>query len=171
MQAAGQRNYRHLGDLTGASHENVRRYLRGISSPSVEFLSAFCAALGINGDWLLTGKGPMLRTDVKAESLRGADPGELLSAMAGMIEKLDRRVEMMERWIQDLETRVRAYSRLGRQGECGGESGSAGDVKAKACDGEPSEAAVVVRATTSTPPKRVQLIARSVAKRRNSSAD
>lgn len=108
IEAAGRRNFRHLGDLTGTSHENVRRYLKGLSAPSVEFLARFCAALGINGDWLLTGRGPMLREEIRPESLRQANAGELLGAMAATIERIQNRIEVLERWMQDLEIRVRA---------------------------------------------------------------
>lgn len=51
-------SFRQLGAATGVHPETVRRYMQG-HSPSAEFLCGLCAALGVNGDWLLTGRGSM----------------------------------------------------------------------------------------------------------------
>lgn len=110
--AAGERTNRVLADLTGASPETVRRYMSG-QAPSVEFLSAFCCALDINGDWLLTGRGPMKAVDVKHHALGEARAADLLGAMAGSIETLIDRVDRMEKYVQTLETRVRAGAAAG----------------------------------------------------------
>lgn len=104
--AAGERTFRHLGELTRTNSETVRRYMSG-QAPSAEYLASFCEALGINADWLLTGRGPMKRVDVKSHALRQADPAELLSAMAQTLERLIDRVERIEVFVQTLETRVR----------------------------------------------------------------
>jgi len=76
-------------------------------APAAEFLSAFCSALGVNGDWLLTGRGPMKASDVKHHALGEARAGDLLGAMAGSIEVLIDRVDRTEKYVQTLETRVR----------------------------------------------------------------
>ncbi len=107
------RTYKHLSDLTGTHAESVRRYMQG-QPPTVEFLSALCEGLGINGDWLLLGRGPMRREDVKIAALRSADPGELLTAMSGTMERLVERVDRIEVFVQTLETRLRATSRRPR---------------------------------------------------------
>jgi transcriptional regulator with XRE-family HTH domain len=107
VTVAGERTNRRLAELTKTNPETVRRYMQG-SAPSVEFLSAVCKSLAISGDWLLTGRGPMKLDEVKTESLRQADPSELLSAMAGNIERLCERVDRIERYMQTMEIRLRA---------------------------------------------------------------
>lgn len=59
---------RELSDLTGISHESVRRYLGG-QNPGVLFVMRLCEALNISADWLLLGRGmPLFRSD------QGKDP-------------------------------------------------------------------------------------------------
>lgn len=45
-----------LGAITGSHPETVRRFMRG-QTPKPEFLAALCTELGVNGDWLLAGRG------------------------------------------------------------------------------------------------------------------
>jgi hypothetical protein len=110
VAAAGSITYRALGELTGVHPENVRRYMQG-QAPSAEFLSAFCQQLGINGEWMLTGRGPMKAVEVRADALTRANPSELLGALAGTVERLSQRVELIELYTQTLETRLRARQR------------------------------------------------------------
>jgi transcriptional regulator with XRE-family HTH domain len=105
--ASGPRTYRQISQLTGSNSETVRRYMLG-QAPSVEFLSAFCTALNLNAEWLLTGRGPMHRGDVKGHTLREANPHELLNAVAETLERLLLRVERLEVFLQTLEVRLRA---------------------------------------------------------------
>ncbi len=105
----GQRSYRVLGNLTGHSVETVRRYMLG-QAPSVEFVAALCGRLGISGDWVLTGSGPMHRADQRTEALRASSPSDLLAAIAGNLERLTDRVDRIERYVQTMETRLRAAS-------------------------------------------------------------
>jgi hypothetical protein len=107
--AAGQRTKRTLSQLTNTPSETVRRYMT-TQAPAAEFLSLFCSSLGINGDWLLTGRGPMKASDVKHHALGEARAGDLLGAMAGSIEVLIDRVDRTEKYVQTLETRVRGTS-------------------------------------------------------------
>ena len=106
LAATGDRTYRRMGELTGTHPETVRRYLQG-QSPSVEFISSLCSALAINGQWLLTGEGPMRAADAKHHALRHADPGELLTAIAGTLDTLGERLDRLELFVQGLEVRVR----------------------------------------------------------------
>ncbi|MFG0326058.1 MAG: hypothetical protein ACF8SC_02150 [Phycisphaerales bacterium JB037] len=105
--AVGARTFRHLSELTGTHHETVRRYMQG-QAPSVEFVSALCGALGLNANWMLTGRGPMRQAEVRAASLQQADASELLAAMATTIEVLIKRVERLEVFLQTMEVRLRA---------------------------------------------------------------
>jgi transcriptional regulator with XRE-family HTH domain len=106
LAAIGDRSLRHIAELTGTHHESVRRYMAG-QAPSAEFMAALCGALGISGDWLLTGRGPMKKADLRAHAVDEADASELLVAMAATIEKLIERVERIEVYTQTLETRLR----------------------------------------------------------------
>lgn len=107
--AAGDRTYRHIGDMTRTHPETVRRYMQG-QSPGADFLAALCAALGISGDWLLTGRGPMKLDEQRAHALRDATAGDLLAAMAGTIERLADRIDRLETYVQTLEVRLRSLS-------------------------------------------------------------
>jgi len=109
ISAAGERTCRELGELTGVHPETVRRYMNG-QSPSVEFLTGLCAALGLSGTWMLTGHGPMHAADAKRAALGEAEAPELMSAMAGTLGGLIDRVGRLEGYVQTLETRVRGAS-------------------------------------------------------------
>lgn len=137
----GRKSYRVIGQMTGQHPETVRRYMQG-SSPSVEFLSQFCAEFGVNANWLLTGRGVKRMEEAKDEALRTANPSELLKHVAGTLEDLAARIDRIEVYVQTLEARVRSTARSSegviepettRAGEfvCGG-SGGAGDGRARA---------------------------------------
>jgi hypothetical protein len=98
--------HRQLGELTGANHETVRRYMAG-HSPSAEFLGAICSKLNVNGQWLLTGRGPMRTAEIRSHALSEARASELLSAMAATLERLQERVERIEIYVHTLEARLR----------------------------------------------------------------
>ena len=104
--AVGERTYREIGSLTGTHAESVRRYMQG-QSPSVEFLTGLCASLGINGDWLLTGEGPMQQSEIRDHALRKAGTPDLLRAMSDTVSMLIERVDRLERFVQTAETRLR----------------------------------------------------------------
>lgn len=108
--AAGERTYRQLGDLTNTHAESVRRYMHG-QAPSVEFLATLCGALGINGDWLLTGQGPMLQSEIRDHALRDAGTPDLLRATSDTVSRLIDRVDRLERFVQTAETRLRTANR------------------------------------------------------------
>lgn len=115
-EAAEGRTFRAIGDLTDFNSETVRRYMQG-QAPSVEFVAAFCDGLGVCIDWLLAGRGPMKREQVRSEALKEANPSELLSAIAGGLEQVGDRLERVERFVQSLEARVRAeLTALGEKG-------------------------------------------------------
>lgn len=100
-------SYRQIGELTGHNAETARRYMQG-QSPSVEFLAAVCVKIGVNGAWLLTGRGPMKAKDVKAQALKQANVQELLTSLAATIEGLIERVDRLEAQLSTMETRIRA---------------------------------------------------------------
>lgn len=104
----GRRSYRELADMTHTHPETVRRYLLG-HTPSVEFLTHLSQGLNLNGEWLLTGRGPMNRTDIRPQALREANASELLNAVAATLERLIQRVERLELFLQTMEVRLRSH--------------------------------------------------------------
>lgn len=58
LLAAGNLTYANLGGMTGVHPETVRRFMQG-QTPKPEFLAELTRELGLNGDWLLTGRGQM----------------------------------------------------------------------------------------------------------------
>lgn len=111
-EAAGTISFRKLGRLTDTHPETVRRYMQG-QAPSATFLTNLCRALGISGEWLLTGKGPMKCTDLRSHALSQADPSELMTAVADTLTDLCDRMDRLEHSMQGLETRVRGVPAAG----------------------------------------------------------
>ncbi len=109
--AAANRTYRNIGEMTGTHHETVRRYMTG-QPPAVDWLSRFCAVMGVSTEWVITGKGPMKRSDARAHALSEANISELLAAMSKMLERLMERVDRLEAYSQTLELRLRSMQGL-----------------------------------------------------------
>jgi hypothetical protein len=104
-EAAGEVSYRKLGRLTDTHPETVRRYMQG-QAPSATFMTNLCRVLGISGEWLLTGRGPMKCSDMRSHALSQADPSELLTAVANTMTDLCDRMDRLERFVQSIETRL-----------------------------------------------------------------
>lgn len=110
------KTYRWIARTTGIHPETVRRYMQG-QPPSVDFVATICSQLHINPQWLLNGEGPMHRDEVRAHHLQQADPAELLAAIAATLDRLSERVDRLELFVQQLE------SRLSLAGVAAGEDG------------------------------------------------
>jgi transcriptional regulator with XRE-family HTH domain len=115
-QCIGERSSREVSELTGINAETVRRYLNGQSPPSVEFVSSLCSALNVNAHWLMTGMGPMLAVETRAEVLKDANPTELLAAVAAALERLADRVDRIESHVNALDARIHAAELAQRGG-------------------------------------------------------
>jgi len=102
----GKTTFRALGQVTNHNPETVRRYMSG-QAPSVEFLSALVSAYSVNADWLLTGRGPMDRSEARSATLANADPNELMAAIACRMEDMCDRLDRIEVFTQTMETRLR----------------------------------------------------------------
>jgi len=69
-----------LAEQTGCHRETVRRYAN-TGSPSALFLTRLCRALGVNGDWLLTGRGePHYEEPLRLHQMALSDLLECLAA-------------------------------------------------------------------------------------------
>jgi hypothetical protein len=158
-EIAGDRTYRAIGELTRQNSETVRRYMQG-QAPSVEFLAAICAAMGVSADWMITGRGPMFVGEAKSHALREANAAELLSAVATTLESLGNRLDRLEVFVQTLEARVRGgngtpYNARSAEGSAPAESRSEDEhtePKPRGNAGDQSRAAAVADALTKRPP-------------------
>ncbi|MFG0326056.1 MAG: helix-turn-helix domain-containing protein [Phycisphaerales bacterium JB037] len=86
-EAVGTRTFRCLSEITGTHHETVRRYMQG-QSPSLDFVSSLCRALGLNANWLLGGHGPKFLAENADRALAEASVGSLLRALAAHADSI-----------------------------------------------------------------------------------
>jgi transcriptional regulator with XRE-family HTH domain len=136
QNVTAHRSFRALADLTGQNPETVRRYMSG-QAPSVEFLSALCVKLGVNAEWLLTGRGPARVDQIRAHALKDANAAELLQAMAATIERLAERIDRLEIYVQTLEATVRgAYAASTRAAAPGRNDHADGTAQPPAADAQ-----------------------------------
>ena len=80
------RSIHEIARLTGTNPETTRRYVRGFSPPSAEFLAGLCMALGLSGEWILNGRGPAQSASFCDEVLRSASLRQLLGAVADRVD-------------------------------------------------------------------------------------
>lgn len=104
--AVGDRTNRRVGEMTNTHPETVRRYLSG-HAPSVDFVSRLAHALGLNLNWILTGRGPMRVAEIKPRALKEANATDLLTHVALAIETIESKVDRLERYTQVLEIMIR----------------------------------------------------------------
>ncbi|MEQ9206459.1 MAG: hypothetical protein RLN78_03750 [Phycisphaerales bacterium] len=109
--AVGDTSYRQLGTITETHPETVRRYMQG-QAPSAAFMTNLCQNLGISGEWLLSGQGPMRVRDIRTHALKNADANELMGAIANTLTQLIERVDRLERFVQIMETRLNASGEI-----------------------------------------------------------
>lgn len=62
-----------FAELTGTSEANIRNYKNG-KMPKLDFIYNVCSVFEINYEWILTGKGDMLKVESSVE----ADLGEVV---------------------------------------------------------------------------------------------
>lgn len=87
QQIADGVTYREISDRTGVHSETVRRYVQGGRCSSF-FLAQFCKTFGINGDWLLTGRGERgYQEPLRLEELSLSDLIEALAIRQRIAEK------------------------------------------------------------------------------------
>jgi hypothetical protein len=79
-------------------------------TPSATYIKAFCDAMNISSDWLLSGEGPRDRGDIRSHALKNADASELLIAIAETLSTMNNRIETMERFMLTLSNKSDSHS-------------------------------------------------------------
>lgn len=80
-EAIGPRSYARAGLELGVHPETLRRYCRGTSAPSIEFLFAVSERYDVNPEWLLHGRGSVWRREQPRHAIETASPRELLRVL------------------------------------------------------------------------------------------
>lgn len=62
-------NIKEFSELSGIPYRSVQNYLRNEREPNVEALTKLQERMGIDINWLLTGKGAMLVIEIDSNSL------------------------------------------------------------------------------------------------------
>ena len=168
LQAAGDRTLRRVGELTNTHPETVRRYLNG-HAPSVDFVSRLADALGLNLNWILTGRGPMRMAEVKPHVLRDANATDLFTHVALAIERLETKVDRLERYTQVLEIMIREGRQPVAVIEPKPEGGGPGEQPA-ATTPEPRRTRHTVNGEAGSADERAERVADALAKRPRSDA-
>lgn len=71
-----------LANKTAIPRRTLETYLSGDAEPKASRLAAITKASGVNGNWLLSGEGPMLQADLQAPAPPGSlDPARLRLAL------------------------------------------------------------------------------------------
>ncbi len=70
-------NLKEFSEVSGVSYRSLQNYLSGEREPNVTGLTNLCTRLGVNINWLLTGKGAMfvevLNSPVTAQNKQEAE--------------------------------------------------------------------------------------------------
>lgn len=74
-EVCGRRTTAQLELLTGMHAETIRRQVRGLVRPSVEFVGRLCAATGVSSEWVLFGIEPRLAEGRSPRKVRAPQVG------------------------------------------------------------------------------------------------
>lgn len=86
LEVIGATPIREVARLCDVNPETLRRYLRSGSPAGLDFVVRFANVYGLSCEWLLCGRGPMLRCDLSKLSLQNASIKELLEALAEALQ-------------------------------------------------------------------------------------
>lgn len=78
-----------VAGATGVTRETIRRYERGLSAPGGQFLRRLCEHLDLSAEWLLCGRGPRLRSELRTQVPENAGTEQFLLQLKGVIAHLD----------------------------------------------------------------------------------
>ena len=106
--------------LIGTSEANIRNYINGIQ-PKFDVLNLIAIKFEINCEWLLTGKGEMLKSDnitentatTKETIVYQSDPRdkELLNSRQNVIDLQEYKIKSLEEENHKLKTEVLGFSK------------------------------------------------------------
>lgn len=89
---------------TGFSHQVATNYLKGKRNPTRESINTILVAFPeINGEWLLTGEGPMLKTVVSRSVVEKIIPDEIINELDRENlekKKIETELELMKKLYQ-----------------------------------------------------------------------
>lgn len=98
--------------ITGFSHQVATNYLKGKRNPTREALTTIMEVFPeINSDWLLTGRGEMLKTEIDQDKITDSPQNELdylksnLELMKELLEEKERYINMVkpivDQWLKE----------------------------------------------------------------------
>ncbi len=103
---------------TGFSHQVASNYLKGTRIPNGEALCIIKQTFDVSADWLLTGEGEMLKSNIDGEStsptiIYKSDPrdAEILAANKDTIETQKETIETQRELISTLKQRINDLER------------------------------------------------------------
>lgn len=127
LLAAKQVKLTDLADELGQPYRTLYNYIDGRSDVRISFLEKIIALYpDISGDWLLTGKGSIYKSDQKyAESERAdnylSEPhapysADKAAALQKIIEEKEKMIDDLRKWLDDKERMIRLLlDRIERQ--------------------------------------------------------
>jgi transcriptional regulator with XRE-family HTH domain len=118
LLAAKQVKLTDLADELGQPYRTLYNYIDGRSDVRISFLEKIIALYpDISGDWLLTGKGSIYKSDQKyAESERTDNylseahapySADKAAALQKIIEEKEKMIDDLRRWLDDKERMIR----------------------------------------------------------------
>jgi hypothetical protein len=84
----GVRPYAYIAQITGLSTESARRHVQH-GNPHPDFLARVCLATKCSTDWLLLGRGPILREDAVIHTIQDASLAHLGHALGLALQRID----------------------------------------------------------------------------------
>lgn len=91
----------------GVSEANIRSYIRGVV-PKADILSKIVSYYDVSAEWLLTGRGEMLSSEVSAPPPTAQNPAQHDALVGRLLEKITEQAEEIGRLkaqIDELERR------------------------------------------------------------------
>lgn len=83
-----------FAELVGTSEANIRNYKNG-KLPKLDFVCSVCDSLEINYEWLLSGKGEMMRSAVVKNSISEPDLFQNSHQLASVVNDSDGAVKIL----------------------------------------------------------------------------
>lgn len=92
LTVVGDATLREVAHDCGIHRETARRYLHGATPPSLVFVAVFADKYGVSLEWLLCGRGPMARSQLRQFHLADASILDVCTALGTGVERALREV-------------------------------------------------------------------------------